>query len=152
MKHTAEPWNTISTSIGDVWVYAQGEPVLEPETMPSTLQKIGRNARGFFRVRGIKNRYRNDSGWWAEIEANAQRVVACVNACKDMHDPAATIADLRQINRLAEANNRELFEVKSEKAALLKAMKRMANEFDNNGLPMTSLPGYAKAAITKARP
>ena len=33
----------------------------------------------------------------------------------------------------------------------LDALERMSNEFDNNGLPMTSLPGYAKTAIANAR-
>lgn len=33
----------------------------------------------------------------------------------------------------------------------LEALERMSNEFDNNGLPMTSLPGYAKTAIANAR-
>ena len=34
---------------------------------------------------------------------------------------------------------------------LLEALERMANEFDNKGLPMTSLPGYAQAAIKQAQ-
>ena len=91
MKHTKEPWYTIDTCAGSVWVYAKGEPILEPEAMPSTLRKIGRSVRGFFQVRGTRDCYREDSDWWAEVEANAERIVACVNACEGINPEAVPV-------------------------------------------------------------
>lgn len=66
MNHTPEPWCTNGREIGD---------------SPMMYTKISNSISG--------NSYE-------QAEANAARIVACVNACGGMEDPAREIAELRQ--------------------------------------------------------
>lgn len=74
-EHTKEPWSVHS---GDIW---QGEP--DNPIVP------------------LYREIRESWSWHQatpedEREANARRIVACVNACAGMADPAAEIASLRR--------------------------------------------------------
>ena len=133
MKHTKGPWYTISTVAGDVWIYASGNPVLEPEHMPSTLRMIGRKIKGFFRVRATRYATTSDADWWDELEANARRIVASVNACDGLDDPAVEIAKL-----------------KSDKANLLEALNRLLGP--GGDLHNSDAQELGLAAISKATP
>lgn len=62
-----------------------------------------------------------------EIEANAARIVACVNACAGMGDPEATINGMRyELDRfrtgISDAENREILELKADRDELLLAL------------------------------
>ena len=74
-KHTPEPWIIHSTS---------SHICNKQGTIIATLWCIGEAAG----AQGMK--------YYPESEANAARIVACVNACKGMEDPAKEIAQLRE--------------------------------------------------------
>lgn len=80
MNHTREPWGTGSALSNTCHVV------------------FSRNGRTMRRVAQFSpSPYMNK----AECEANADRAVACVNACAGMEDPAAEIGRLRaEIGRL----------------------------------------------------
>lgn len=69
-KHTAEPWEIYPAPLG---VYG-----------------IRSDVGGY--ILHINPR---ETGW-GEDEANAARIVACVNACAGMEDPAAAIASAKR--------------------------------------------------------
>ena len=82
-EHTAEPWYVgKETAAGCVWVYAHGDPLAEPNVWWTGF-------RAFFfgkkdtRELTLIQKMRGESA-----EANAGRVVACVNACKGINPKA----------------------------------------------------------------
>ena len=75
-KHTPEPWVAIDRAIKRDNGFGYGEIVAN---VP------GGNTSGPFFVQSDE-----------ECEANARLIVACVNACAGMEDPAAEIAELKR--------------------------------------------------------
>lgn len=75
-KHTPEPWIAIDRAIKLNNGFGYGETVAN---VP------GGNTSGPFFVQSDE-----------ECEANARRIVSCVNACAGMEDPAAEITELKR--------------------------------------------------------
>ena len=67
MKHTSEPWSLLS----------QRQDIIKGKDGSHILECIGHEAN-------------------PRTQANADRIVACVNACAGMEDPAYEIAKLRE--------------------------------------------------------
>ena len=63
-----------------------------------------------------------------QIEANAARIVACVNACAGMTDPAAQIKALRDALEDAEFLLRKCGNNWKEAGSMADSMKRSAND------------------------
>jgi hypothetical protein len=89
MSHTPEPW-TVSKVVGDYRpknkVFLLGVAKSPPEEHPVLIAEIPRH-----RI-GSADRIPVDCDEWQE---NAERIVACVNACKGIANPAA-VPDLRE--------------------------------------------------------
>lgn len=96
-KHTPEPWQTgredmqsFNGMTGQPFssIYRQAED----GRMPMTPDGFG----GLSRVPLCIARVEGDNISRDEEKANARRIVACVNACAGMEDPAVEIAELRK--------------------------------------------------------
>ena len=79
-KHTSEPWAYGHTH-GNTLIVQQGE---DPTYCPTFIAATGMPGKAFP----------------ANGTANAARIVACVNACQGMTDPAAEITALREAVKL----------------------------------------------------
>lgn len=85
-SHTAEPWEFVPAIKGRLSLRAFIRAPREGG-MPYALEVAGEDYTG----------YGDDE----RREADLQRIVACVNACADMDDPAKEIDDLRSALREA---------------------------------------------------
>ncbi len=80
MKHTPEPWVLKPNGVinaGEAFQYARGSGQCQIVSVT------------------IRQRAPDDVNTSDERDANAARIVACVNACAGMDDPAAEIAGMR---------------------------------------------------------
>lgn len=86
-KHNAEPWNVESGSspLGDTGDYMDYVLVLAPSD--GRTKGYGGNHKDVVADVQVLD--------FDTAKANADRIVACVNACKGMSDPAKEIAEMR---------------------------------------------------------
>jgi hypothetical protein len=78
-------------------------------------------------------------------EANARRLVACLNACEGIEDPENVIPQLRRANDLVQ----QLEPLRIQRDELLEALKGVMNNcLDSDGL--AEAYAIARAAIAKA--
>jgi hypothetical protein len=97
--HTPEPWNTVSDPI-----------------MGTLIRKEGLILAKMRKLEGINH------------EANAARIVACVNACADMENPRFEIEGLRLIQKAhADLTANSIIE----REELLKVLRLMADGFES---------------------
>lgn len=132
-NHTPEPWVTgrkdMQSYHGDT-----GEPFssvyreADDDRMPMGSDGFGGKVRIPLRIAYIEGRDIPRD----EEKANADRIVACVNACAGMDDPAATIAGLR-----------------AERDGLREAMEKFERRTRQDG-DMADIAGNALAAAALA--
>lgn len=127
---TKEPWDTGPiTGAGEVWVYSRGSPLAEPASPRDWRGLAWRAAACLFKLRrDVDYRYGSGclgDGAWKIQEANAARIVACVNALAGVPDPAraveaARVALCEAIERLqcAVMDSRDLDTVEKCRSAL----------------------------------
>lgn len=84
MEHTKEPWK-VDERVGCVAIY-------ERERDQNCLSIPKENFVAYWQG------HRGDDGWHVrpEVSANAARIVACVNACAGIPDPAAAVERARE--------------------------------------------------------
>jgi hypothetical protein len=91
--------------------------------------------------------------------ANSKRIVACVNACEGMADPAVEIAGLRSRSNGIEGMCAEVERLRGVNTELLAALERLANAVDAHCRAITTAALIelddatinARAAIAKAK-
>jgi len=86
-----------------------------------------------------------------EPAANAARIVACVNACTGMADPATEIDEGKQALAYVPALTERMLEAESLRHSLLTALKGVVSILDNDDeQPHDKRISLARAVIAKA--
>ncbi len=126
-KHTPEPW------IADD--FAEGDGLRTRISLPDH-NGIPNAAIAYVQTNKTPDWPSEQRITATQAEANAARIVACINACTGLEDPAAELAAL-----------------KAQRDELLAALKALADEYADPELAMEG-PAYAvaRATIAKVQP